>query len=75
MGKLTEHERCINKLKSIKYSGGKGELYNFEAAVILLYIDDLEKKIEELEKERDGIYDDYQDLGKEYYKLIEKYED
>lgn len=49
MGNLTEHERCINRLKSIKYSGGKGELYNFEAAVILLYIDELEKKIEELE--------------------------
>ena len=31
-----------------------------------------EEKIKELEKERDGIYADYQDLGKAYYDSIPK---
>lgn len=35
-------------------------------------MEELIKEIQQLEKERDGIYQDYQDLGKEYHKLQEE---
>ena len=62
------------------------EVYSDDLKILLDYADGLEKfnrevfehktnlecKIGELEEERDGIYADYQDLGKAYYDSIPK---
>lgn len=62
------------------------EIYTDDLKILLDYADGLEKfnreviehktnlecKIGELEEERDGIYADYQDLGKAYYDSIPK---
>lgn len=48
--------------------GNEAEKWNKEAEAIETVLADRERLI----KERDGIYEDYQDLGKEYYNSIPK---
>lgn len=55
----------------INYSDGWYE----QLKIVLKLIENQQEQIKELEKERDGIYDDYQDLGKEFYILQTKNEE
>lgn len=68
----------FEKLKSIKISGGKAEIYNFEAAYILDLINDQQKEIEqckddilEHEKINFELYDENRNLTKKL-KLYEE---
>ena len=51
-------EEVIKKLEAIRVSGSKGELWNFEAAIILNIISSQGTAIEELNKCVDSYYNE-----------------
>lgn len=66
-------EQVIKKLEAIRTSGGKGELWNFEAATILNILSEQRKAIEELNKCVDGYCDLAKQIQEDYEQRLEDY--
>ena len=70
---MRSKEVVIQKLESIRVSGDKGELWNFEAAIILNLITDKQKEIDELKEHIRKRIEYTQDLEKDLFENCENY--
>lgn len=78
---IAAEDTILNKLKSIKVCGGKGEIYNFEAAYILDLIEEQDKQLEqckddilEHEKINFELHDENRKLRSECIDIADSYQ-
>lgn len=70
---MRNKEEVIQKLESIRVSGDKGEIWNFECAIILNLITDKQKEIDELKEHIRKRIAYTQDLEKDLFENCENY--
>lgn len=70
---MRSKEEVIQKLESIRVSGDRGELWNFECAIVLNLINDKQREIDELKEHIRKRIAYTQDLEKDLFENCENY--